>query len=145
MDAGKDRLVPHPNIRKRRGRNFEKARRSGSSAHERKGRVPRKHPPRKRLRLENEAHAGAGTERLLEEVAGQAKYAEGLLEVGIRDSESLVAVLVEEGGPSGVSDVKGIECEFQTEPFVQLPRIFDVGIHSSDEWCTAQIAAAKQG
>ena len=101
--------------------------------------------PGQSLRLEDEPDAHAGAKRLLEEVAVHASRRERKFEVLIDYTKALIGVLVDERFGLSVEDVKGIEAQLQTHTLIEFPGILEVCVDARCRWCTAEIAATKQG
>src|SRR6202171_3372738 len=101
-------------------------------------------PPAKEFRLEHQTQTQARAERLLEEIVVHAEGCERQFEVLVINTEPLVDVLVNECLVFAVSDVKGIETKFETDPLTNFPWILKVRINASCCRCTTQVAAAEK-
>src|SRR2546430_674714 len=82
MGERRDRIGPHPNIRKGGGRNNMAGERDHYLPYSKKRRAPKRRPPEiEAVFLEHQAHAYPGAERLLEEIVVHSGRRVGLFEV----------------------------------------------------------------
>ena len=79
-------------------------------------RPSRRAPSRLKVKLESEQNREPRVERIHEALVLESWAGNRVLEIGVRQTETLVTELIDSGLPGGINDVKHVKCKLELHP-----------------------------